>query len=109
MPIGAPVPRVQSGRVDTGTLTAGTLPEALYVDITISAVDLTRALVFILGVAGLSGVGSVAADTAGYSAQFSSADVYELRAYLLNSTTLRVYSGSTATYRRWTFQWQVQG
>ena len=99
----SPVKSSQTGSIDTATTTVGTAPETFYVDVTISAVTVAKALV--LHSIGAGNVGTNAGDAL-ITARTAPGTA---RAYLVNSTTLRIYgsSNAAATYRHLSGRWQV--
>jgi len=99
--ISSPVRSIQTGTVDTTTTTNGTVPEANYIDVTISSVTVSKCFVVANIGAGIGsnnvGEAQVAARLFGQTGQ----------AYLLNSTTLRIHGGVAGTYRSLSGRWTV--
>lgn len=99
----SPIKSLQSGTIDTGTTTLGTAPETFYVDVTISAVTVAKAVVLHdigMGLVGTN-IGDAQADARAWAGR--------ARVYLVNSTTLRIYgsAAASANYRYLSGRWQV--
>lgn len=103
----SPIKSVQQGLIDTTSVSSGSLPELRYVDVTISSITIAKALV-IHDVC--FGQDNSAAATALLVAQGGRSDqsfVQRARAYLVNSTTLRLYAGRQDTYNAASGRWRV--
>lgn len=106
----AGVKSVQRGSIWSGSATSGTAPEMLYVDITISAVNVAKARVNVFAmVAG--GASGAAADSVAHKNdryQTAASVICEAFGYLLNATTVRIYGGQvTGPGYRWNGRWEV--
>lgn len=98
---------VQRGLVDSATVSTGTTPETAYIDIPISSVDLNKATVnALVFFASDASSDSLALDFA-RSALPTSTAVQPAKAYLLNQTTLRIYTRNGSAHRAFSGRWEV--
>lgn len=104
------VKSVQRGQIYSGTRTVGTNPEVGYVDITITAVNTSKARVNVDCVIGVGASGPAAQTIAVANDQHTTAangQGYTF-GYLLNSTTIRIYAGvSGGPGFWWNGRWEV--
>lgn len=103
------VKSVQRGIVWTGTRTAGAAPEISYLDITIAAVNASKTRVNLMAMMGV-GASGVAADSVAQTNdryQTAANTAGEVFGYVINTTTLRLYSGITGAAHRWNGRYEV--
>ncbi|MEH0165573.1 hypothetical protein [Roseateles microcysteis] len=101
--------KVQSGLVDVDQagLTAGTEPEGHYIDVTVAAVNTAKAVILLNGVVGDDASATTTANTAGRVGRFNTSASLP-KAYFVNATTMRIFSGTLNTYKRMVVRWQIQ-
>lgn len=99
----------QRGQIWATGGTGGTAPEVRYMDITISAVNTSKARVNVVGLLVARSL-QADADNLARTADLNTPTANEkgmLFGYLLNSTTVRVYGGVSNTAWRWAGRWEV--
>ncbi len=100
---------IQTGKIDTSTLSSGSNDEAKYKDVTITAVTTTKAMVLHQILAGESDSGANALAQA-REGQFRSSlysSAAHAHAYLTSATNLRIYTGLSGTYVALSGRWWV--
>lgn len=101
---------IQSGKVDTSTLSSGSDDELKYLNVTLTAVTTAKCLVLLQVFAGSSPSPADAlpmARQASFTAPASGYNVAPARAYLTSTTNLRIYTGLTASYVALSGRWWV--
>lgn len=92
----SPIKSIQTGYVNTGTVSTGTGEETRYLDVTISAVNPAKAVIEFIGGSG---------NNASNSMNYNGANSFKCTTRFVNATTLRIMTLNTATTTivgRWT-------